>query len=539
MAASQHYFMKWNNYQSHISNIFLQLYQTETLVDVTVCADGVKLQAHRVILSACSPYFQDILADAGPNPILLLHDISSSDMKSILDFIYRGELNVASHRTSSLLRAANSLQISGLMEVSKHLPDLEAEKENVSKPNGNNQGENLDNFFDMNAMKTEDQEADTSTQMEVVEIYTDVNEQSNLSNPPPEGDVQIVINTDSDMIREAKKKRAETKKEYSEQLLAEALTELHQGKTLADVCSRYAIPRSTLYSRARVMGIAPTIERKEYSAENVAAAIQAVAEGASLKHASETWGIPKTVLWRKVQRDGGKASLRRRMRKYTPAVMDLACNALLSGHSITRVANQFKIPTSTLFREKQRLVKEGKLPARSINTKKTHSLIQKIRLDQAVAACQDGKMSQALASQTFQVPKTTIWRRLQRSAGNNGSSKQERRRRNQVAMLKADFLDGSSDDVATAITSDTGEEFTFSEVVPMTYLNVGEGGEVNEHSLIILTPSNETLDLQQNVVVEEEITEISAEDAQAEEDEQNQDQEATVMDHSILGIDCS
>lgn len=66
-------------------------------------------------------------------------------------------------------------------------------------------------------------------------------------------------------------------------------------------------------------------------------------EGASLKHASETWGIPKTVLWRKVQRDGGKASLRRRMRKYTPAVMDLACNALLSGHSITRVANQFKV----------------------------------------------------------------------------------------------------------------------------------------------------------------------------------------------------
>ena len=32
-------------------------------------------------------------------------------------------------------------------------------------------------------------------------------------------------------------------------------------------------------------------------------------------------------------------------------------------------------------------------------------------------------------------------------------------------MLKADFLDGSSNDVATAITSDTGEEFTFSEVL--------------------------------------------------------------------------
>lgn len=36
-------------------------------------------------------------------------------------------------------------------------------------------------------------------------------------------------------------------------------------------------------------------------------------------------------------------------------------------------------------------------------------------------------------------------------------------------MLKADFLDGSSDDVATAITSDTGEEFTFSEVLFCSY----------------------------------------------------------------------
>lgn len=77
-------------------------------------------------------------------------------------------------------------------------------------------------------------------------------------------------------------------------------------------------------------------------------------------------------------------------------------------HLSSSTCSDFQIPTSTLFREKQRLVKEGKLPARSINTKKTHSLIQKIRLDQAVAACQDGKMSQALASQTFQVRPTNI-----------------------------------------------------------------------------------------------------------------------------------
>ena len=54
----QHYCLKWNNYQSHVAEVFTQLLQAESMVDVTLCAEGHKIHAHRIVLSACSPYFQ-------------------------------------------------------------------------------------------------------------------------------------------------------------------------------------------------------------------------------------------------------------------------------------------------------------------------------------------------------------------------------------------------------------------------------------------------------------------------------------------------
>jgi len=67
-----------------------------------------------------------------------------------------------------------------------------------------------------------------------------------------------------------------------------------------------------------------------------------------------------------------------------------------------------------LFREKTRLVHQGKLPLSFLKKRKTENEeLKKSRLEEAVAACKDGRMSQATASMTYHIPKTTIWRRLQ------------------------------------------------------------------------------------------------------------------------------
>ena len=54
----QQYCLKWNNHRSTLFSVFDTLLEEESLVDVILSAEGQFLKAHRVILSACSPYFR-------------------------------------------------------------------------------------------------------------------------------------------------------------------------------------------------------------------------------------------------------------------------------------------------------------------------------------------------------------------------------------------------------------------------------------------------------------------------------------------------
>lgn len=50
----------WNNFQDNIASGFQNLYDRGDLVDVTLACDGKLLQAHKIVLAICSPYFQEI-----------------------------------------------------------------------------------------------------------------------------------------------------------------------------------------------------------------------------------------------------------------------------------------------------------------------------------------------------------------------------------------------------------------------------------------------------------------------------------------------
>ena len=58
VASGQEFCLKWNNHRTTIISVMDTLLEEESLVDVTLSADGQFIRAHRVILSACSPYFR-------------------------------------------------------------------------------------------------------------------------------------------------------------------------------------------------------------------------------------------------------------------------------------------------------------------------------------------------------------------------------------------------------------------------------------------------------------------------------------------------
>lgn len=53
--------MRWDDFSSHFTSEFESLRNDEQFVDVTLCCDDQFIKAHKVILSACSPYFKKIL----------------------------------------------------------------------------------------------------------------------------------------------------------------------------------------------------------------------------------------------------------------------------------------------------------------------------------------------------------------------------------------------------------------------------------------------------------------------------------------------
>ena len=50
-----------SNAQASLTSAFRSLLENEDFVDVTLCADGKTLKAHKVVLSACSSYFKHLL----------------------------------------------------------------------------------------------------------------------------------------------------------------------------------------------------------------------------------------------------------------------------------------------------------------------------------------------------------------------------------------------------------------------------------------------------------------------------------------------
>ncbi|XP_046663237.1 longitudinals lacking protein, isoforms A/B/D/L-like isoform X4 [Homalodisca vitripennis] len=115
--ADQQFCLRWNNHQSTLISVFDTLLENGTLVDCTLAAEGQYLKAHKVVLSACSPYLETLLSQHyEKHPIVILKDVKFTELKSMMDYMYRGEVNISQDQLGTFLKAAESLQIKGLSD---------------------------------------------------------------------------------------------------------------------------------------------------------------------------------------------------------------------------------------------------------------------------------------------------------------------------------------------------------------------------------------------------------------------------------------
>jgi len=118
MASSTEKFcLKWNDFESNVSAAFKDLREEKDFFDVTLACEDSQIEAHKVILAACSPFFKKILKrNPHQHPLLYLKGIKSADLAAIMSFIYMGEVNVAQEDLNTFLAIAEELHVKGLTQ---------------------------------------------------------------------------------------------------------------------------------------------------------------------------------------------------------------------------------------------------------------------------------------------------------------------------------------------------------------------------------------------------------------------------------------
>ena len=109
--------LHWTDFETNMTVALKELREEKDFFDVTIACEDSQIQAHKVILSACSTFFRNLLRrNPHQHPLLYLKGVKYKDLLGILDFMYNGEVNVAQEELKQFLSVAEDLKVKGLTQ---------------------------------------------------------------------------------------------------------------------------------------------------------------------------------------------------------------------------------------------------------------------------------------------------------------------------------------------------------------------------------------------------------------------------------------
>ena len=133
---AERYELSWKEFDQCTSQSFRNHFNKDDFSDVTLaCDDDKQIKSHKMILSACSPFFQVMLVsdwsrqimwpkywlliglqkilinNPHQHPLIYLKGIKYESLKLILRFMYLGETKVSEEELQSFLTAAEELKV--------------------------------------------------------------------------------------------------------------------------------------------------------------------------------------------------------------------------------------------------------------------------------------------------------------------------------------------------------------------------------------------------------------------------------------------
>merc|ERR1712129_484848 len=126
MKASGYLKVEQTDFLSNYIGAFKELRNAGELFDVTLACENETIEAHKVVLSACSPFFRQVFQKTKPNhPFVYLRGVLNKDLQALLEYIYTGETQVPAEDVSRFIATAQDMKIKGLVEELEESCSLE------------------------------------------------------------------------------------------------------------------------------------------------------------------------------------------------------------------------------------------------------------------------------------------------------------------------------------------------------------------------------------------------------------------------------
>ena len=118
--------LKWETYSDHLRDMLHALMISDELTDITLVSDDKEsVRAHKIVLSACSSVFKNIIDELPQNnSVIYLRGIQHQEIESILQFMYLGVATINPDRMNEFLNVAKCLEVK---EIKEKYADLVAE----------------------------------------------------------------------------------------------------------------------------------------------------------------------------------------------------------------------------------------------------------------------------------------------------------------------------------------------------------------------------------------------------------------------------
>jgi len=115
----ENYYLCWGGFQRNLKSTFSDLAAEKYFSDVTLVCEGEKqIEAHKIVLSASSPFFKQILfKNPHQHPLVYLKGVRYRDLSSMIKFIYFGEVKIRESDLQDFLNLSEELEVKGVSGI--------------------------------------------------------------------------------------------------------------------------------------------------------------------------------------------------------------------------------------------------------------------------------------------------------------------------------------------------------------------------------------------------------------------------------------